>query len=179
MGNQQAISEKDLHRKMKGNIGQLAIATDLAKKGYCVFSEMGDLSKTDLIAIVNGVPILIQVKYRAKSSNGTLEILFGKSGPNYRYMYTKDDFDVIAVYCPDNNMCLYISNKELERKGSVYIRIDRTKQGQEKKVRYFTEFLSFERALRDYTPRTLPSNVGGGEIVQTTTPDTISAASES
>ena len=177
MGNQQATSMDGFHSKLKGNVGELAIALDLTRKGYSVFKELGDLSKTDLIAIVNSIPIMIQVKYRKMSSNGTVEVLYGKSGPGYQYLYTKNDFDVIGVYIPEIDQCLYISHTEFNGNGSLYIRINPAKNNQTQNIKMYTEYLSFERALRDYTPRTLSFTNEGDEIVQTTTEEILASES--
>jgi hypothetical protein len=175
MGNQQATSAGSFHSKAKGNIGEMAIATDLLKKGYSVFKELGDLSRTDLVAIVRNVPILFQVKYAKMKCNGVVEVLFGKSGPGYVYLYTEIDFDVLAVYVPDIDTCLYISNSILREKGSIHIRITPSKNGQSQNVHMYTDFLSFEKALRDYTPRTLTFQDEGDEIVQTTTEEILAS----
>ena len=53
-----------LHKKNKGSIGELKVAADLITKGFSVFTELGDNSKVDLIAIENSTykTYKIQVK---------------------------------------------------------------------------------------------------------------------
>lgn len=156
-----------LHAKQKGTLGELAIAQDLISNGYAVFTELGDLSKVDLIALVP-IPVKIQVK-SLKSTNGAIELSSRKSGPNYRFRYTEQDVDIFAVYVYDRNIIAYIACKELlENSRMMTLRIDKPKNNQHK-ARRIDDYRDFQRALRDYTGNIPPSNVGDDEIVQTTT----------
>lgn len=159
----------ELHAKAKGMLGELVVAKDLISKGHAVFAEMGDLAKTDLVAIVRDCPIKVQVK-TCYAKNGKALLDSRKAGPNYRFRYSESDVDVFALYVVDRDMVLYISCKELlQQLAQTTFRLDRAKNGNEKNIRYARDYLSFEKALRDYTPRTLPANVAGQDIVQTTT----------
>lgn len=156
-----------MHSKIKGNIGETAVALNLMKKGYPVFRELGDNSKVDLIALVEDCPIKIQVKYLT-AKNGVVELECKKSGPNYSFVYTLSQVDVFAVYILDKDCIFYISSKELlKHKGSMCFGVEKTPTS--RSLRYIDKYLDFERVLRDYTPHTLPSNVEGDDIVQTTT----------
>lgn len=53
---------RPMHNKRKGNIGELAVALELANHEYSVFTEQGDISKIDLVAEKDGVLIRIQCK---------------------------------------------------------------------------------------------------------------------
>ena len=101
-----------LHAKMKGTLGELKVTSELIKKGYAVFTEVGDLSRIDLIAWKDDKLIKIQVKSLA-SKNGSIEIHNYKSGPNYRYKYTKEDVDIFAIYSPELDEVFYISINEI------------------------------------------------------------------
>ncbi len=57
-------------------------------------------------------------------------------------------------------------------------RLSPRKNGQKKNVRYVRDYLTFKKALRDYTPHAQTVSAVGDEIVQTTTPDFL-AVSES
>ena len=65
---------------------------------------------------------------------------------------------------------LFVRSGKLLNNGKCSkFRLSKSKNGQTKHVRYVKDYLNFEKALRDYTPHTLPQNGEGDEIVQTTT----------
>lgn len=52
-----------MHSKQLGNLGETIVAASLIKKGYSVFTQLGDLSKIDLLAVGSDFnPIKIQIK---------------------------------------------------------------------------------------------------------------------
>ena len=139
-----------MHSKIKGNIGELVVAAEFAKKSFHVFSELGDLSKVDLIVeSPEGKLLKIQVKYSSLSKNGTVYVSSRKSGPNYEFFYTKEDFDIIAVYCPEIEQVAYITSKELlENKTEVTLRVTEPKNlGGSHSIRYFSSYTSLDRIL--------------------------------
>lgn len=152
---------KKLHSKQVGALGVLAIAADLAAQDYFVFTELGDLSKTDLIVMgAEYDPIKVQVK-TVKSVNGKITISPKKSGPGYRFRYAKHHADIYAVFVRNLKLCLYVSNTELLRqKSTLTIRTVAAKNGQISGVRLAVTYRSFERALRDCTRCTLPRTRG-------------------
>lgn len=159
-----------MHSKMKGALGQAAVAADLIRQGYFVFGELGDLSKIDLIAVSEDYNLhKVQVK-AITSLNGKVELLATKSGPGYSFKYEQHHADVFAVYVLDRQQVLYVSAHELlQHNKSLTIRLDKTRNSQEKGVNSFEKYLDFERALRDYTRDTLTDKAEGDDIVQTTT----------
>lgn len=158
-----------LHTKQSGNLGELIIAADLTRQGYFVFTELGDICKSDLIALDNDyVPIKIQVKCLS-TKNGAIQIKSSKSGPNYHFKYESKHADVYAIYVQDKNTILYISNTELLEYKTLTIRIENTKNKQTKKINKSENYSDFKRVLRDYT-RTIPlTKVKDDDIVQPTT----------
>jgi hypothetical protein len=119
------------HSKNKGNIGFSSAVLELQLQDFNVFSEIGDLSKVDIIAEKNGILKKIQVKYSA-IKNGKIKANLIKSGPNgYSYTYKDTDVDWFAVYCPDNKTVYWISMQEMKHIVSLLsIRILPTKNNQ-------------------------------------------------
>lgn len=97
-----------MQAKLKGNIGHLAVATDLSKYHYAVFSEIGDTSRVDLIFQKDSKLYTVQVKYVALTRGNKIVVSFKKAGPNYRYVYQSGDVDLFAVYVPDNGKVYYL-----------------------------------------------------------------------
>lgn len=81
-----------MHSKQKGDIGVAAVTLDLVKQGIPVFHEYGDLSRTDMIALYNGVPIKIQVKaYKSDKNNQKKKIRFAKDYTSFAEAVSCDE----------------------------------------------------------------------------------------
>ncbi len=156
----------------KGTLGEIAVCKELIQLSYSVFVEFGNHSKVDLIALDKEFKTYkIQIK-ATKSKNEIVEVYSTKNclNPKYNSTYTIKQVDVFAVYVIDKDIVFYISSKELLQNGKVSkFRLSESRNGQKKFVRYVKDYLSFEKALRDYTPHTQTDSAVGDEIVQTTT----------
>lgn len=144
----------ELHSKQLGAIGVLRVAAKLMSEGYSVFVEMGDLSRVDLVVLVDNQPIKIQVKTR-NLKDGRITVDSRKSGPGYLYRYTPEDVDVFAIYIPQEDLTLFVNASQiLNAKSTFAIRVQPSKNNQEKNVHRHLEFLEFKKALRDHTQST-------------------------
>lgn len=86
-----------MHTKRKGNIGQFAVGLALAKLGYSIFTEEGDISRIDLIAERNGKLLRFQCK-AITPVDECIRIPLKKTGPNYCFYYSQKMFDYFGVY---------------------------------------------------------------------------------
>lgn len=140
-----------LHSKQLGSMGVLRVAAHLMSQGYSVFTELGDLSRVDLIVLVVNQPVKVQVKTR-NLKDGKVVIDSRKSGPGYLYRYRPEDVDIFAVYIPERDLVLFLDvNEVLQAKSTTVIRVDRSKNNQMEGINWFEDYLDFERALRDHT----------------------------
>jgi hypothetical protein len=108
-----------MHSKRKGNIGQFAIGLALAKLGYSVFTEEGDISKIDIIGEKDGKLIRIQVKAITPVDN-TLTVPLKKSGPNYSFKYKVDSFDFFGIVDLEDGSVYLVSSKVLNDHSSSF-----------------------------------------------------------
>jgi len=154
-----------LQSKQKGNIALSSVVLILQKSGFNVFSEIGDFSRIDLIAELNGIIKTMQVKF-CKKLKGAVYLKREKSGPNgYRYTYSEKDVDWFAVYEPESEKIGFIKTNEVcENKQEIRLRVDKPKNNQRSGVRLIEDY-SIERFLRDFTQNTC----NGDDKVQTTT----------
>lgn len=143
-----------LHSKQLGSLGVLRVAAHLMSQGYSIFTELGDLSRVDLIALVDQEPVKIQVKTR-NLKDGKIVVDSRKSGPGYLYRYQPGDVDVFAIYVPEVDLVLFLSiDFVLKAKGATAIRIVQAKNNQRDGIHWFEDYLDFKRALRDHTQST-------------------------
>lgn len=132
-----------LHTKQKGNIGELRIAADLAQRGFYVFTELGDICKSDLLIMDETYrPIKVQVKSR-KSKNSTVFLESRKSGPNYRFRYETKHVDVYAIFVPDRDLILYVPASVFETQLTFTLRLEWAKTNQSKNVNWYEYYLDF------------------------------------
>ncbi|TAH53014.1 MAG: hypothetical protein EYC68_04970 [Chloroflexota bacterium] len=137
-----------------GIIGRIACRGTLDVSGYNIFTELGDLSRVDLIALVDQEPVKIQVKTR-NLKDGKIVVDSRKSGPGYLYRYQPGDVDVFAIYVPEVDLVLFLSiDFVLKAKGATAIRIVQAKNNQRDGIHWFEDYLDFKRALRDHTQST-------------------------
>lgn len=97
----------------------------------------------------------------------------------YNSTYTTNQIDIFAIYVLDRDLVFYVSTKEILKNGKCSkFRFSASKNGQKKFVRYISDYLDFEKALRDCTPHIQTVSAVDDEPVQTTTL-IFSAANES
>ena len=135
-----------MHSKQIGNTGELRVAFELTKRGYAVFAELGDLSRIDLIACIDGKLVRIQVKAISKT-NGVYTVSSRKSGPNYRYKYETTDVDVFAVYCMDDDLVAWVRSEEITGENTaLLLRADPPKK-QQPTIQWLKEYLNLDRVI--------------------------------
>lgn len=119
-----------MHSKIKGNIGELALAKFLAEKEYSVFAELGDISRIDLIAEKDGKLIRFQCK-SALPKDGKVSLQLRKMGPGYCYKYKDTDFDYLSLYDLHNHeLYLFPSNILNVNVSNFTLRLDPPKNNQ-------------------------------------------------
>lgn len=138
-----------MHSKLKGNIGEAAVTLALNRIGCNVFREIGDLSKIDLIAQLDGHLHTIQVK-AATPKNGVIDLLLKKSGPNYQFWYKKTDFDFFAIVNLDDLSIALISIKEMvdNDQKCLSLRIKPTQNNQRMGIRMFSSYIDILDILK-------------------------------
>jgi hypothetical protein len=143
-----------MHSKQKGAIGVAVIASDILRQGHNVFTEMGDLSKSDIIVLVNDIiPIKLQVKSMT-SKNGAVILYRRSCGPNYYYKYNSSMVDAFAIYVLDTGDIGYLLESELHN-GSQTFRITPAKNNQKALLKNISDYREFSRILRGHTRDTL------------------------
>lgn len=137
-----------MHTKQLGTIGELKVASKFVEAGHTIFKEFGDLSKTDLIVLLDDkVPIKVQAKSYA-TKKGVMHFSIEKAGPNYRFKYSPDQVDLFVVYVPDKDEVVYITWKDLATNTTTLnLRFDQAKNNQQKNVVWAKDFLSLDNAL--------------------------------
>lgn len=124
------------HTKDKGDVGVAHAIADLADQGFLVLTALCEHAPFDIVGYRNDTFVRVQVKYRALSANGTLDVQFRSSWSDSKGTYVqaldKRDVDVVCIYCPDTRACYYVDPKGFGR--SVSLRVTPSRNGQERYV---------------------------------------------
>lgn len=123
------------HTKDKGDLAVLKVLADLGERGFGALLPVTEHAPFDLVAYGSGSFYRVQVKFRA-ASNGRVQVAFVSSwadrhGTHKRPM-SRDEVDVIAIYCPDTRECYYVDPASCRE--SVSLRVEPARNGQAKGV---------------------------------------------
>jgi hypothetical protein len=142
------------HTKAKADIGLTAVVADLVKHGFGVALPISDHLPFDLIAAapVSNALLRTQVKYRAATRGGSLEVemttTWNNSRGTHKRLYGADDFELLAVYCPDTQACYYLRRSEIAAR-SICLRITESPWRNGKPHRLAADFADPRRVLGD------------------------------
>lgn len=111
-----------------GTIGELAVAEELMRRGWEVFTEMGDNSKIDLIANKDGLLRKIQVKTVEFSDCGWVFVRKSKITNGIRIEYLRKDIDLFAIYVMDKDAVAFVPFSKFKKK-SLCLRFEKPRSG--------------------------------------------------
>jgi uncharacterized pyridoxamine 5'-phosphate oxidase family protein len=136
-----------MNRSQQGTVGETRVMYELAKNGYPVFREISDTSKTDIITIVNGKCIRIQCKCINSDTKGAISIPLESRTSNT--VYTKDDFEILAVYVLFLDKLIFLNWKDIGNTQTLTFRYKpgEGKQKNNKNIRLLDNFIDLVRAL--------------------------------
>lgn len=123
------------HTKDKGDIAVAKVIADLSERAALVLLPLTEHAPFDLVAYVNGEFHRIQVKCRTVT-RGAASVRFesfwsDRHGLHARAM-ARDEVDVIAIYCPDTNVCYYVDPSQFGM--SVTLRVEPPRNDQQRRV---------------------------------------------
>ena len=120
------------HTKNKGDLGVLKAKLDLFEQGFLILNPETEHAPFDLVIYKNHRFTRVQVKFRALTRGGVLEIPFRTS-----YSYSKgvvskpidkDEVDLFAIYCPDTDECYYLTPKDFDQTATLRVKTPRNGQ---------------------------------------------------
>ena len=136
-----------MHKKTKGAIAELHVCADLMRRGWRVLLPYGENNRYDLVAEKDGRFIRVQVKY-STPKDGKMYVNCQSSNNWSVEPYTSDQIDVIAAFNPEGHRVYYVPSNKM-RKTAMALRLEPTKNGQKKKVRYAKDFDKFPGFVRE------------------------------
>lgn len=134
-----------MNSNRKGDIAELAVASDLTKQGYGVAFPYGVTPYWDLLAFPISNPerfLRIQVKY-STPKNGTLPVKCKSQSYQESRPYTEDQLDWLAVYDGNSQICYYVRSSEL-RINTIFLRLVPSSNNQSERIRWAKDYMSLE-----------------------------------
>ena len=126
----------------RGNLSESKVLTAYIQAGFIVSVPFGGGAPYDLIVDTGSQLLRVQVK-TGRLRNGC--VIFARqrfSGHQKGRRYELTEFDVFAVYCPDNDSIYAIDFNESLSEGRL--RCSKTKNNQNQKIRWAADFLFAE-----------------------------------
>ena len=137
------------HTKDKGDLGVAHAIADLAEQGFVVLTAFCEHAPFDLVGYRDGTFTRVQVKYRALSTSGTIDVQFrstwSDSNGTYARPLDKQEVDVVCLYCPDTRACYYVDPKRFRR--SVSLRVIPSRNRQERNVLVADDFRAMPASM--------------------------------
>lgn len=122
----------------KGAIGEHRVVADLINKGYRVHKPLIDSLPYDIVVSIKGFFYRVQVKY-VRMRRGNIETSPRRANTQ-NVKSRNDEFDLLAIFCPDTDQCYYIWTSEFET--SIRLRTKPTKNNQTHGVRMAEDYLN-------------------------------------
>ena len=138
-----------MHKKTKGSVAELVVASRLMKDGWRILLPYGENARYDLVAEKQGRFIRIQVKY-VTAKDGKLYVNCCSSNNWSILPYTSEEIDAIAVYDPSNESVYYVPINKI-RKHAMILRLNPTKNNQKVGVRFASDFLELHDRRGTYS----------------------------
>jgi len=137
-----------MHKKTKGSIAELAVATRLMKDGWHVLLPYGENTRYDLVAEKDNRFVRIQVKY-VTPKNGVLYVNCQSSNNWSVLPYTAAEIDAIAAYNAATGDVYYIPVESM-RRTAMKLRLEPTKNHQKLHVRFAKDFCELREETAEY-----------------------------
>lgn len=131
-----------MNTNRKGNISESQILKLVVQMDCHVLLPFGDGVPYDLAVDVEGQLLRVQVKTGRLRNGCVIFSLLRHSGRHGKgRKYEKNEFDLFAVYCPDNDQAYLLPATLGQRQNEGRLRVEPTKNNQQRKIRQADEFV--------------------------------------
>lgn len=113
-----------------GSLGEIAVAKELIKQGYEVYSGITDNTKYDLLAILNGQIYRVEVKStkQPEKRSGAYKIGLKRTRSNTKkntiYLFDNTEVDILGVYLEDIDKVMLFEARTIKAKSALTIRTE-------------------------------------------------------
>jgi PD-(D/E)XK nuclease superfamily protein len=163
----------------KGNVAELAIATEAARLGLSVFKPLTEHGRYDLVLGIEDSLYRVQCKW-GKRCKGGIEVRLRSSyhSPTRGYVvatYSAAEVDLIAVYCGELDRCYLLPEELFTGRNMVFLRLEPTGNNQRAALNWAEEY-EFPGAVAQLAERSDGIRKVRGSIPLSSTLDDASSA---
>lgn len=128
----------------KGNVAELAIATEAARLGLSVLKPLTEHERYDLVLGLGGKMLRVQCKWGSRR-DGVIEVRLRSSyhSPTRGYVittYDETEVDFVAVYCGERACCYLLPASLIAGRTMVLLRLERTKNNQRAALNWAADY---------------------------------------
>lgn len=117
----------------KGNVAELAIATEAARLGLSVLKPLTEHERYDLVIGIGGKLLRVQCKWAKRKGDVILvNLSTSRRGPDgyIRGSYSATEVDAIGAYCEELKGCFLIPIQVVDGQQAVQLRLAPPRNGQ-------------------------------------------------
>jgi prevent-host-death family protein len=152
----------------KGNVAELAIATEAARLGLSVLKPLTEHERYDLVLGTAGRLLRVQCKWASRQGDViTVRLKSSYHSPTRGYVtatYDDSEVDAIAVYCGDLARCYLLPISLVAGRGAVTLRLSPARNNQRAALNLAAEY-EFSGAVAQ-----LEERVAGSDEVRGSSP---------
>ncbi len=128
----------------KGNVAELAIATEAARLGLSVLKPLTEHERYDLVIGIGDCLLRVQCKWGAHR-DGVIEVRLRSSyhSPTKGYVistYDGSEIDLVAVYCGDLERCYLLPIDLVAGRSMVFLRLEPTRNNQRAALNWAADY---------------------------------------
>lgn len=157
----------------KGNVAELAIATEAARLGLSVLKPLTEHERYDLVLGVGGRLYRVQCKWGKRTAGGIqVRLKSSYHSPTRGYVistYDESELDLVAVYCGELDRCYLLPVELIAGRNMVFLRLERPKNNQHAALNWATAY-EFPGAVAQLAERLTGSQEAGGSNPPSSTP---------
>ncbi len=128
----------------KGNVAELAIATEAAKLGLSVLKPLTEHERYDLVLEISGRLLRVQCKWGSHCGN-VIQVRLRSSyhSPTRGYVvttYAASEIDLVAVYCQQLDRCYLVPAAVFEGRATLHLRLEETRNKQRAALNWAADY---------------------------------------
>ncbi len=127
----------------KGNVAELAIATEAARLGLSILKPLTEHERYDLALDLGSRILRVQCKW-ARHNGGVVIVKVGRSRTSrrgyIRSTYREDEVDALAAYCEELDRCYLLPVSMIAGRHSVYLRTSAARNNQRAAINFAADY---------------------------------------
>jgi hypothetical protein len=127
----------------KGAIAEAAIALEAIKLGVEVYRPVAEGGRFDMIFVTDERVLRVQCKWAPLCGDTVIVRTYSNRRAREglrRRVYTADEIDAFAAYCPDLDRCYFLPIGSFEARTQVFLRVSPTRNNQRSLVNWAKDF---------------------------------------